>query len=256
MKIIISLIIFSISVFGSSYKHLEPEELKYIINPKTNKCFKINIDLKTKIINDIENGTIKYVKTTYRFGTIIELSHSGSEEPIIIYTGFGVCKVAEDIIEYGEPKFNIDYYNNLNKKFISEEDWNKMKKTKIIVYHNIIKDKKIFIVVFTGQPLDFDRAKEVIKKYSSLVYSAIPTGINAITFVEKTDETSMHLPTTEEFMLGKLMLMSLPGKRGEISYKELKYLMKLYDIKKAVKFKVKEWYMKTLEHKTSKHLKG
>ena len=115
-----------------------------------------------------------------------------------------------------------------------------MKKTKIIVYHNIIKDKKIFIVVFTGQPLDFDRAKEVIKKYSSLVYSAIPTGINAITFVEKTDETSMHLPTTEEFMLGKIMLMSLPDKRGEISYKELKYIMKLYDIKKAVKFKVKE----------------
>ena len=115
MKIIILLIIFSISVFGSSYKHLEPEELKYIINPKTNKCFKINIDLKTKIINDIEDGTIKYVKTTYRFGTIIELSHSGSAEPIIIYTDFGVCKVAEDIIEYGEPKFNIDYYNNLNK---------------------------------------------------------------------------------------------------------------------------------------------
>ena len=85
MKIIISLIIFSISLFGYSYKHLEPEELKYIINPKTNKCFKINIDLKTKIINDIEAGTIKYVKTTYRFGTIIELSHSGSkclyEEP-------------------------------------------------------------------------------------------------------------------------------------------------------------------------------
>ncbi len=93
----------------------EPEELKYIINPKTNKCFKLNIDLKTKIINDIEDGTITYSKTTYRFGTIIELSHSGSTEPIIIYTWFGVCRVAEDIIEYGEPKFNIDYYNNLNK---------------------------------------------------------------------------------------------------------------------------------------------
>ena len=115
MKTIISLIIFSISVFGSSYKHLEPEELKYIINPKTNKCFKINIDLKTKIINDIETGTITYSKTTYRFGTIIELSHSGSTELIIIYTDFGACRVAEDIIEYGEPKFNIDYYNNLNK---------------------------------------------------------------------------------------------------------------------------------------------
>ena len=115
-----------------------------------------------------------------------------------------------------------------------------MKKTKIIVYHNIIKDKKIFIVVFIGQPLDFDRAKEVIKKYSSLVYSAIPTGINAITFVEKTDETSMHLPTTEEFMLGKLMLMTLPSKRGELRYKEFKYIIKLYDLKKAIKFKVKE----------------
>ena len=115
-----------------------------------------------------------------------------------------------------------------------------MKKTKIIVYHNIIKDKKIFIVVFIGQPLDFDRAKEVIKKYSSLVYSAIPTGINAITFVEKTDETIRHTPTSEEFMLGKLMFITLPGKRGELSYKEFKYIMKLYDLKKAVKFKVKE----------------
>ena len=64
----------------------------------------------------------------------------------------------------------------------------KMKKTKIIVYHNIIQDKKIFIVVFIGQPLDFDRAKEVLRKYSSLVYSIIPTGENAITFIEKTDE--------------------------------------------------------------------
>ena len=115
MKTIISLIIFSISLFGYSYKHLEPEELKYIINPKTNKCFKINIDLKTKIINDIETGTIKYAKTTYRFGTIIELSHPGSTETIIIYADFGACKVAEDIIEYAEPKFNIDYYKNLNK---------------------------------------------------------------------------------------------------------------------------------------------
>ena len=116
-----------------------------------------------------------------------------------------------------------------------------MKKPKIIVYHNIILDKKIFIVVFVGQPLDFDRAKEVLRKYSSLVYSAIPTARNAITFIEKTDEIERRLPTTEEFMLGKLMLMTLPDKRGQVSYKEFKYLMKLYDIKKAVKFKVKEW---------------
>ena len=116
-----------------------------------------------------------------------------------------------------------------------------MKKPKIIVYHNIILDKKIFIVVFVRQPLDFDRARGVLKKYSTLVYSAIPTARNAITFIEKTDEIERRLPTTEEFMLGKIMLMSLPGKRGEMSYKELKYIMKLYDLKKAVKFKVKEW---------------
>ena len=114
-----------------------------------------------------------------------------------------------------------------------------MKKPKIIVYHNIIRDKKIFIVVFINQPLDFDRAKEVVKKYSSLVYSFIPTGENAITFIEKTDEIIRYTPTSEEFMLGKLMLMTLPGKRCEHSYKEFKYMIKLYDLKKAVKFKVK-----------------
>ena len=119
-----------------------------------------------------------------------------------------------------------------------------MKKPKIIVYHNTIRDKNVYIIVFINQPfnfdLDFDRAREVLKKYSSLVYSAIPTGENAITFIEKTDEIARHLPTTEEFMLGKLMLMTLPGKKGELSYKEFKYLIKLYDLKKAVKFKAKE----------------
>ena len=60
-----------------------------------------------------------------------------------------------------------------------------MKKPKIIVYHNIIHDKKIFVVVFIGQPLDFDKAKEVLNKYSSLVYSAIPISKNAVTFIEK-----------------------------------------------------------------------
>ena len=115
-----------------------------------------------------------------------------------------------------------------------------MKKPKIIVYHNIILDKKIFIVVFINQPLDFDRAKGVLRRYSSLTYSAIPTGKNAVTFIEKTDEIARHLPTTEEFMLGKLMFMTLPGKRGELSYKEFKYIMKLYDLKKAVKLKAKD----------------
>ena len=115
-----------------------------------------------------------------------------------------------------------------------------MKKPKIIVYHNIILEKKIFIVVFVGQPLDFDRAKEVVRKYSSLVYSAIPTARNAITFIEKTDKIERRLPTTEEFMLGKLMLMTLPDKKGKIHDKSIEDLMKIYNIEKAVMFKVKE----------------
>ena len=108
-----------------------------------------------------------------------------------------------------------------------------MKKPKIIVYHNIIHDKKIFIVVFINQPLDFDRAKEVVKKYSSLVYSFIPTGENAIIFIEKTDEIERRLPTTEEFMLGKLMLMTLPDKKGKIYDKSFEDLMKIYKIEKS-----------------------
>ena len=115
-----------------------------------------------------------------------------------------------------------------------------MKKPKIIVYHNTILDRKVYIVVFINQPLDFDRTKEVLNKYSSLVYSAIPIGENAVTFIEKTDEVVRHLPTTEEFMLGKLMLMTLPDKKGKIYDKSTKDLMKIYNIEKAVMFEVKE----------------
>ena len=115
-----------------------------------------------------------------------------------------------------------------------------MKKPKIIIYHNIILDKKIFVVVFINQPLDFDRAREVLKKYSSLVYSAIPTGENAVTFIEKTDKIERQLPTTAEFMLGKLMLMTLPDKKEKIYDKSFEDLIKIYNIEKAVMFEVKE----------------
>ena len=119
-----------------------------------------------------------------------------------------------------------------------------MKKPKIIVYHNIILDKKIFIVVFVRQPfnfdLDFDKAKEILHQYSSSKYIGIAIGRNAITFIERKENLDRLLQTMEEFDIKKLMLMTLPGKRGEMSYKEFKYIMKLYDIKKAVKFKVKE----------------
>ena len=120
----------------------------------------------------------------------------------------------------------------------------KVEKPKIIVYHNTILDRKVYIVVFINQPfnfdLDFDKAKEILHQYSSSKYIGIATGRNAITFIERKENLDRLLPTSEEFMLGKLMLMTLPGKRCEHSYKEFKYMIKLYDLKKAVKFKVKE----------------
>ena len=42
-----------------------------------------------------------------------------------------------------------------------------MNKPKIIVYHNNIRDKKVYIIVFINKPfnfdLDFDKAKEILK---------------------------------------------------------------------------------------------
>ena len=120
----------------------------------------------------------------------------------------------------------------------------KVEKPKIIVYHNTILDRKVYIVVFINQPfnfdLDFDKAKEILHQYSSSKYIGIATGRNAITFIERKENLDRLLPTMEEFDIKKLMLTTLPDKRGELSYKEFKYIMKLYDLKKAVKFKVKE----------------
>ena len=120
----------------------------------------------------------------------------------------------------------------------------KVEKPKVIVYHNTILDRKVYIVVFINQPfnfdLDFDKAKEILHQYSSSKYIGIATGRNAITFIERKENLDRLLPTMEEFDIKKLMIMTLPDKRGELSYKEFKYIMKLYDLKKAVKFKVKE----------------
>lgn len=115
-----------------------------------------------------------------------------------------------------------------------------MKKPKIIVYHNIIQNKKVFIVVFIRQPVDFDKAKEVLSTYSVLTYSAIPTGSNAITFIEKTDEVKRHLSTTQEYAIGRIMLMTLPDKKGELYDKSFEDVMKIYYIQKAVMFKWKD----------------
>ena len=119
-----------------------------------------------------------------------------------------------------------------------------MKKPKIIVYHNIIQDKKIFIVVFVGQSfdfdLDFDKAKEILHQYSSSKYIGIATGRNAITFIERKDNFDKHLPTVEEFDIKKIMLMSIPDEKGKIYNKDFKDMMKIYNIEKAIMFEIKE----------------
>lgn len=118
-----------------------------------------------------------------------------------------------------------------------------MKKPKIIVYHNIIQNKKVFIIVFIRQPLDFEKATEILNTYSALTYIAIPTGLNAITFIEKTDKEKRYLPTMQEFAIGKVMLMTLPDKKGELYDKSFEDLLKIYYIQKEVMFewKGKKW---------------
>ena len=110
-----------------------------------------------------------------------------------------------------------------------------MKKTKIIVYHNTILDKNVYIVVFVNQPLDFERAGNVLKTFSSLKYYAIPKGLNAVTFIERKENFDSLLPTTEEFKISKIMLMSLPDKKGNLWDKSFKDMMKMYSIKEAEK---------------------
>ena len=119
-----------------------------------------------------------------------------------------------------------------------------MKKPKIIVYHNTIVDRKVYIVVFINQPfnfdLDFDKAKEILNRYSSSKYVGTATGRNAVTFIEKTDKIERHLPTMEEFTIGKIMLMTIPDKKGKIYDNSFEDLMKIYSIEKAVMFEVEE----------------
>ena len=91
-----------------------------------------------------------------------------------------------------------------------------MKKTKIIVYHNTILDKNVYIVVFVNQPLDFERAGNVLKTFSSLKYYAIPKGLNAVTFIERKENFDSLLPTTEEFKISKIMIMSLPDVKSNL----------------------------------------
>lgn len=119
-----------------------------------------------------------------------------------------------------------------------------MKKPKIIVYYNTIRDKKVYIVVFINQPfdfdLDFDKAKEILHQYSSSKYIGIATGRNAITFIERKENFDKSLPTMEEFDIKKVMLMSIPDVNGNLWDVSFEDELKMYNIEKAVMFEIKE----------------
>ena len=115
-----------------------------------------------------------------------------------------------------------------------------MKKPKIIVYHNIILDKKIFIVVFINQPLDINKAKEILNHYSSSKYVGKLTGRNAITFIERKENFDKPLLTMEEFKISKIMLMSIPDVKGNLYDVSFEDEMKSHKIEQAVMFEVKE----------------
>ncbi len=115
-----------------------------------------------------------------------------------------------------------------------------MKKSKIIVYHNTILDKKVFIVIFIKQPLDINKAKEILNHYSSSKYIGIATGRNAITFIERKENLDRPLPTMEEFDIKKVMLMSIPDAKGSLFDVTFEDVMKIYNIEKAAMFEVKE----------------
>ena len=115
-----------------------------------------------------------------------------------------------------------------------------MLKPEIIVYYNIIMDKKVYIVVFIGQPIDFDRAREKLRAYSDLTYSAIPIGRNAITFIERKENIDNQLLTEEEFNISKVMLMSVPDIDGSLYDVTFQDVIKIYNIEKAVMLEVEE----------------
>ena len=115
-----------------------------------------------------------------------------------------------------------------------------MKKPKIIVYHNTILDKKVFIVIFIKQPLDINKAKEILNHYSSSKYIGKLTGRNAITFIERKENFDRPLLTMEEFDISKVMLMSIPDSKCNLYGVTFEDVMKIYHIEKAVMFKVKE----------------
>ena len=115
-----------------------------------------------------------------------------------------------------------------------------MKKPKIIVYHNTIRDKKIYIVVFINKPFDFDKAKEILNLYPSSKFIDMPTGLNAIAFIERKENFDKPLLTMEEFKISKIMIMTLPDGNSNLYDVSFEDIMKIHKIEKAVMLEVKE----------------
>ena len=113
------------------------------------------------------------------------------------------------------------------------------KEPKIRVFQNVILDKNVYIVIFINQPLDINKAREVLKTYSSSRYVSKPTGLNAVTFIERKENFDRPLLTMEEFDSSKLMLMSMPDENGNLFNETFEDVMKLYNLEKAVMFEVK-----------------
>ena len=132
-----------------------------------------------------------------------------------------------------------DFLNNQDKDTKENERY-EMKKSLIIIYHNTILDKKVYIVVFINKPFDLDKAKEVLKLYSSSEYVYIHTGINAVTFIERKENINRHLLTGEEFYISKIMLMSLPDGKGNLYGMSFDETIKMFCIEKAIKYIIED----------------
>ena len=106
-----------------------------------------------------------------------------------------------------------------------------MKKPKIRVFHNVILDKNIYLVIFINQPLDINKAREVLKTYSSSKYISKSTGRNAVMFIERKENFDRPLLTMEEFDSSKLMLMSMPDENGNLFDETFEDVMEIYRAK-------------------------
>ena len=116
-----------------------------------------------------------------------------------------------------------------------------MKKPSMLVYSNTIYNKKVYIIVFINRPFDLDKAKEILRLYSKENYVGLPTGLNAITFIQRKENIDSPLLSTEEFKISKLMLVSLPDVKGNLYDVSFDEEIKKLKIEKAIKYEIKDY---------------